>query len=62
MTTPFEVLFSITVYRDGQIRVSGRPARGTYAEALPAVLRTIAEAIEAGAVLLTEEESPHSDH
>lgn len=56
MTTPFEVLFSITIYRDGQIGVAGRPVRGTLQQKLPAVLRMIADSIEDGATLLSEDE------
>lgn len=54
MSAPFEVLFSITVYRDGQIRIGGHGRE----QALPGILRIIAEAIEAGAVALREEDLP----
>jgi hypothetical protein len=46
-----EVLFALTVYRDGQIRVEGKAWLGS----MPEVLRTIAEAIESGATVLSEE-------
>lgn len=51
VTTPFEVLFSITLYRDGRIRISGKPRR----DRLPEILRMVAEAIETGATVLDEE-------
>jgi hypothetical protein len=51
----FDVLFALTVYRDGQVRFAGRP-RGPLTEAVPAVLREIALAIEDGALILSEED------
>lgn len=51
--TAFEVLFSVTVYRDGQIRISGH---GKHAM-MPSILRRIADSIEAGATVLHEDET-----
>lgn len=56
MTTPFEVLFSFTLYRDGQISVSGKPVQGTLQQMLPPVLRLIADSIEDGSTLLREDD------
>lgn len=50
--TPFEVLFTVTVYRDGRIRVGGHGRH----EAMPKILRLIADSIEAGATVLHEDE------
>lgn len=57
MTTPFEVLFSLTVYRDGNVTLGGTP-RGPVRVALPEVLRTIALAVEDGALVFDEEGEP----
>lgn len=40
-------LFSVTVYRDGTLRVNGHGRR----EALPEILRMIAEALEDGRIV-----------
>jgi hypothetical protein len=52
MSTPFEVLFSVTLYRDGQIRVDGHGRR----DRMPEILRMIADSLEAGATVLSEED------
>ena len=52
MTAPFEVLFTVTLYRDGQIRIGGHGRTN----ALPDILRMIAEAIEGGELVLHEED------
>lgn len=49
--TSFEYLFSLTLYRDGQLRISGRPDPAQ----LPSILRMIADSIEAGATIMEEE-------
>ena len=50
---PFDVLFSLTVYRDGRVRVT--TANGQRATPyLAATLRDIALAIEAGVLVLSE--------
>lgn len=46
----FEVLFSVTVYRTGEIRIDGHGRR----EALPEILRIVASSIEAGVTILSE--------
>lgn len=48
MCTPFQVLFSLTLHRDGTIEISGRPREG----AIPDILRMIAAALESGALTL----------
>lgn len=53
------MLFSLTVYRDGRVRHTGRAPRGRYAAAMPAVLRDIAAAIEAGALVLSAEDEDY---
>lgn len=50
MTTG-EVLFSVTLYRDRTIAIGGH---GRYS-AIPDILRMVAEAIESGATVLTED-------
>lgn len=45
-----EVLFSITVYRSGELRIEGHGRQ----EKLPEILRMIALAIEGGATVLRE--------
>lgn len=49
--TDFEVLFCITLYRDGRLRIDGKPRT----ERLPEILRMIALSIESGATVLEEE-------
>lgn len=58
MTTPFEVLFSVTLYRDGSIAVGGKPKSGTLQSTLPEILRMIALSIEDGSTVLNEEGEP----
>jgi len=48
--TAFELLFSVTLYRTGEIRFDGRGRT----EAIPDILRIVALAIESGATILTE--------
>jgi hypothetical protein len=45
-----EYLFSITMYRDGTLRIDGKGRR----DALPDILRMIALSLEAGHTALTE--------
>jgi hypothetical protein len=45
-----DYLFSITLYRDGSLRIDGHGRR----QALPEILRMIALALENGATTLTE--------
>jgi hypothetical protein len=47
---PHEFLFSVTLYRDGAIRIDGHGRR----HALPDILRMIALSIENGATVLGE--------
>lgn len=47
-----DYLMTLTLYRDGRLRVDGQARR----DALPGILRTLAEAIEAGAWNPTEVE------
>lgn len=49
MSAPHEFLFSITVYRDGTLAISGHGRR----QALPDILRMIAASLEAGHTTLT---------
>lgn len=50
-----EHLFSVTLYRDGTVRISGHPKQGTIAD----ILRIIADAIDAGDLPLSEETDWH---
>lgn len=43
-------LFGITVYRDGTVRINGHGRR----EALPEILRMIADALESGELVLEQ--------
>jgi hypothetical protein len=52
--TDHEFLFSVTVYRDGQIRVDGK---GNHA-AMPSILRLIAASLENGSTVLGEYDDP----
>lgn len=49
-----EILFSLTVYQDGRLQLSGSPRSGTVQQVLPGVLRTIADSVESGATVLEE--------
>lgn len=50
---PFDVLFSLTVYRDGKVRItSANGNRATHH--IAATLRDIALAVEAGVLVLSE--------
>jgi ABC-type iron transport system FetAB ATPase subunit len=56
---PFDVLFSLTVYRNGQVRVTTHNKRRDPALII-ATLRDIALAMEVGAVPLSEyDDDPH---
>lgn len=50
---PNNFLFSITLYRDGQLRIDGHGHR----ERLPDILRLIADSLEAGHTALSHDES-----
>lgn len=50
---PFDVLFSLTIYRDGQVRLTTANGRRDPA-LISATLRDIARALEAGDLLLSE--------
>jgi hypothetical protein len=52
MSTPFEVLFTLTLYRDGQIRIDGHGRK----DRMPEILRMIADSLEAGATVLSEDD------
>lgn len=52
MDEPNNFLFSITLYRDGQLRIDGHGHR----ERLPDILRMIADSLEAGATVLNSED------
>lgn len=43
-------MFSVTLYRDGQIRIDGKAKQ----EAIPDVLRLVARALEDGQTVLSE--------
>ncbi len=58
MSTPFEIMFSFTLSRDGRVTVSGRPVRGSLPQVLPGVLRMIADSVEDGSTLLQEDDEP----
>jgi hypothetical protein len=45
MSSPFEVLFTLTLYRDGQIRIDGHGRK----DRMPEILRMIASLLDAGA-------------
>lgn len=45
---PHNFLFSVTLYRDGSLRIDGHGRR----QALPEILRLIATSIESGATVL----------
>lgn len=48
--TPNNFLFSVTLYRDGTLRIDGHGRR----QALPDILRMIADSLESGATTLGE--------
>lgn len=50
---PFAVLFSLTIYRDGRVRLTTANGRRDPA-LIAATLRDIALAVEAGALILSE--------
>ena len=56
MDQPHNFLFSVTLYRDGTIRIDGHGRH----DAMPAILRMIADSIEAGATVLSsyDEDEP----
>lgn len=50
---PFDVLFSLTIYRDGRVRLTTHNRRRDPA-LITATLRDIALAVESGALILSE--------
>lgn len=49
---PNNFLFSVTLYRDGQLRIDGHGHR----ERLPDILRMIADSLEAGHTVLSHDD------